>query len=71
MRLMDPETFVHRYFDPECLPDLRSVRQSVEDGLIPGRVLGEGKRRRYWIDADAWERAPATGNELADRILQA
>lgn len=69
MRLIDPETFQKRYFDPDCAPCLRTVRSDIEKGILPGRIIGDGKKRKFWIDAEAWEQEPNTGNELADRIL--
>lgn len=70
MRLIDPPEFARRYFDPACAPDLRTIRSWVKKGVVPGRVINTGQREQVWIDCEAWEDKPLTGNAMADRILE-
>ena len=65
MRLIRAETFAQRYFAPEDQPDKRTVRTWVENGTVPGRIVGV----MTYVDAEAWEKS--TGNAIADRILKA
>ena len=57
------ETFVLRHFDPKDAPDLRTVRDWVRTGKLPGRDFG----RRTYVDEEAF--LNSTGNALADKIL--
>lgn len=65
MRLVLAETFVERHFDPKDAPDLRTVREWVRSGVLPGRELG----RRVFVDEEAF--LASTGNAIADKILGA
>jgi len=48
---MSPATWVEQFFPIEAdRPDPRTVRRWVEDGAIPGRIIG----RRIYVDAAAW-----------------
>lgn len=67
LRLMTVADFVNSYFSPESAPDARTVRTWIDEGAVPGRVIG----RFYYVDAAAFERSGSTGNALADRILNA
>jgi hypothetical protein len=63
VRLVLAETFAGRHFDPKDAPDLRTVREWVRLGKLPGREIG----RRTYVDEEAFLRS--TRNELADKIL--
>lgn len=69
MRLINPAQFAEQYFDPRSAPDLRTIRSWVEKGIVPGRVIDTGARKQVFVDAEAWEEKPLTGNPLADRVL--
>lgn len=64
MKLISIAEFREKYFSAGSRPDVRTVRRWVEDGTVPGRVVG----KLIYINEDAWRRT-ATGNELADRVL--
>ena len=70
MKLIGPPEFARRYFAEGCAPDLRTIRSWVEKGIVPGRILDTGARKQVFIDAEAWEGTPMTGNALADRVLE-
>ena len=63
MRLVLAETFAGRHFDPKDAPDLRTIRDWVRLGKLPGREIG----RRTYVDEEAFLRS--TGNAMADKIL--
>lgn len=70
MRLIRATTAIKRYWDPEDVPDYRTVLAAVKRGDIPGRVWGNGGRVQVWVDADYFEPSGGgTGNALADKIL--
>lgn len=66
MKLISVDEFRERYFTEASRPDPRTVRAWVEDGHVPGRVIGP---KRCYIDRDAWE-AMSTGDALADKVLR-
>ncbi len=63
MKLLAASEWVAKYFEKP--PDLRTVRGWVENGEVPGRVLG----KKTFIDDEAWRASVATGNSLADKAL--
>lgn len=63
MKLIRAETFAKRYFAAEDQPDKRTVRTWVENGTVPGRIVGV----MTYVDAEAWEKS--TGNAIADLIM--
>ena len=65
MRLIRAETFAERFFDAADRPDNRTVRSWVELQIVPGRIIG----RNVYVDVEAFEATPSTGNQLADLIL--
>lgn len=63
MRLMRPEAFRETYFDKTTQPDLRTIRNWVRIGELPGEVING----YAYVDADAWERRCGDRNiSLAD-----
>lgn len=65
LRLITPSEFAARYFEEGSAPDARTIRTWIEQGIVPGRVIG----KLYYVDAGGFERAGSTGNDLADLIL--
>ncbi|RFA35177.1 DNA-binding protein [Alkalilimnicola ehrlichii] len=65
MAYVDAKTWANEEFHPNSRPDLRTVRDWVKNGYVPGRIIGP---RRVYINVDAWKKEQ-TGNDLADKVL--
>jgi len=65
MRLLRAPEFCRRYFDEASRPSERTVRRWIQQGHVPGRQIGGS----WYVDADQWEKS--TGNQLADKVLNA
>ena len=65
MKLLTAKVFAERYFDPQCKPDVRTVRAWVEKGNVAGKLVNQ----HVYVDAEAWERSSGFG--LVDKIMNA
>lgn len=62
MKLITPQVWAERHFDPECRPAEITIMRLLRDGKLPGRKVG-GK---WFIDEQAWL---AGDDDLLNRIL--
>lgn len=64
MKLMKATQFRTRYFEKGSEPDIKTLKKWIDDGDIPGKVMGS----IYYVDLD---RMSKSDNPLVNRVLAA
>ncbi len=50
MKLVKARQWMEANFEKGSFPDIRSVKQHIKDGVLPGAMIGT----RAYIDLDVW-----------------
>jgi len=64
VKLMKATQFRTRYFEKGSEPDIKTLKKWIDDGDIPGKVMGS----IYYVDLD---RMSKSDNPLVNRVLAA
>jgi len=64
MKLIKASQFRARYFEKGSEPDIKTLKKWIDDGEIPGKVMGS----IYYVDLDKMNKSD---NPLVNRILAA
>lgn len=64
MKLIKATQFRTRYFEKGSEPDIKTLKKWIDDGDIPGKVMGS----IYYVDLD---RMSKSDNSLVNRVLAA
>ena len=65
MKLITVDRFRGEFFEKGSAPDPRTVRSWIDQGIVPGRVLG----KKAYVDKEALE--AGTSSELVSRVMEA